>query len=109
VTEDLVARAEDAGTRIVRFLFCDYSGIVHAKAIHARTLGRKLTEGVGSTFAQVALNVRDELIEIPELPPVDEVRLVPDPATYTELPWAPGAASVMCDLLTRDRMPWFAC
>jgi len=109
VTEDLVARAEDAGTRIVRFLFCDYSGIVHAKAIHARTLGRKLTEGVGSTFAQVALNVRDELIEIPELPPVDEVRLVPDPATYTELPWAPGAASVMCDLLTRDRTPWFAC
>jgi glutamine synthetase len=109
MSDDLVRRAEQADTRIVRFLFCDYSGIVHAKAIHTRMLGRKLTEGIGSTLAQVALNVRDELIDIPELPPVDEVRLVPDPATYGELPWAPGAASVICDLMARDRTPWFAC
>jgi glutamine synthetase len=109
VSEDLVARAEHAGTRIVRFLFCDYSGLVHAKAVHASLLGRKLREGIGSTLAQTALNVRDELIDIPEMPPVGEVRLVPDPATYSELPWAPGVAAVMCDLVSRDRTPWFAC
>ena len=94
---DLVQRAEEAGTRIVRFQFCDYSGIVHAKAVHVSTLERKLHEGVGSTLAQMALNVRDELIDIPEMPPVGEVRIVPDPATYSELAWAPGVASVMCD------------
>jgi hypothetical protein len=33
--ESLPTRAEQAGTSIVRFLFCDYSGIVHAKAIAA--------------------------------------------------------------------------
>ena len=107
--ESLPTRAEEAGTSIVRFLFCDYSGIVHAKAIAASMLERKLREGIGSTLAQTALNVRDELIDIPEMPPVGEVRLVPDPATYSELPWAPGAASVICDLLRQDREPWFAC
>ena len=106
---DLVQRAEEAGTRIVRFQFCDYSGIVHAKAVHVSTLERKLHEGVGSTLAQMALNVRDELIDIPEMPPVGEVRIVPDPATYSELAWAPGVASVMCELIDRDREPWFAC
>ena len=106
---DLVERARLHGTRIVRFLFCDYSSIVHAKAVGSGSLRRKLTEGVGSTRAQMALNVRDELIDIPQMPPVGEVRLVPDPATYAELPWAPGSASVMCDLITADREPWFAC
>ena len=109
MSEDLVRRAEAAGTRIVRFLFCDYSGLVHAKAVHVSLLERKLREGIGSTLAQTALNVRDELIDIPEMPPVGEVRMVPDPATYTELPWAPGVAAVMCDLIARDRTPWFAC
>ena len=48
MADDLATRAQQADTRIVRFLFCDYSGIVHAKAIHARMLGRKLSEGVGA-------------------------------------------------------------
>jgi glutamine synthetase len=106
---DLVQRAERAGTRIIRFQFCDYSGIVHAKAVHVSILERKLSEGIGSTLAQTALNVRDELIDIAEMPPVGEVRIVPDPATYSELPWAPGVAAVMCDLVDRERAPWFAC
>jgi glutamine synthetase len=106
---DLVQRAERAGTRIIRFQFCDYSGIVHAKAVHVSILERKLREGIGSTLAQTALNVRDELIDIAEMPPVGEVRLVPDPGTYSELPWAPGVASVMCDLIDSERVPWFAC
>ena len=106
---DLVQRAERAGTRIIRFQFCDYAGIVHAKAVHVSILEQKLREGIGSTLAQTALNVRDELVDIPEMPPVGEVRIVPDPATYSELSWAPGVASVMCDLIDRDQVPWFAC
>jgi glutamine synthetase len=109
VNDDLVRRAQEGDISIVRFLFCDYSGLVHAKAVHVSTLERKLREGVGSTLAQTALNVRDDLIDIPGMPPVGEVRLVPDPATYAELAWAPGVASVICNLIARDRTPWFAC
>jgi glutamine synthetase len=41
--------------------------------------------------------------------PVGEVRLVPDPATFTVLPWAPASASVLCDQLDHDRRNWGAC
>jgi glutamine synthetase len=109
MSDDPVRRAQEGDTSIIRFLFCDYSGIVHAKAVHVSTLERKMREGIGSTLAQTALNIRDDLIDIPEMPPVGEVRIVPDPATYSALPWAPGVASVICNLIARDRTPWFAC
>src|SRR3954470_21850730 len=92
---DLVERARLSGTRIVRFLFCDYSSIVHAKAVGSGSLGRKLTEGVGSTRAQMALNVRDELIDIPQMPPVGEVRLDPDSPPHAALPRAAGSPAGM--------------
>jgi glutamine synthetase len=109
VVEDVVKRADEAGVKLVRFLYCDYAGITRTKVVHRGILEQKLKEGVGITFAQTALNVRDELIDIPEMPPVDEVRLVPDPATFTLLPWAEASASVVSSLIDRNREPWFAC
>jgi glutamine synthetase len=109
VVEDVVKQVNDAGVRLVRFLYCDYAGITRTKVVHRGILERKLTEGIGVTLAQTALNVRDELIDIPEMPPVGEVRLVPDPATFTLLPWADASASVVSSLVDRNREPWFAC
>ena len=107
--EDVINHLQDSGVKLVRFLYCDYGGIIRAKVVHHSIVERKLHEGVNITFGQVALNVRDELVDIPEMPPVDEVRLVPDPGSLTVLPWAEGSASVMCDLIDRHRAPWFAC
>jgi glutamine synthetase len=107
--QEVLATADEAGVKLVRFLYCDYAGIIRTKVVHRSILERKLSEGVGVTFAQMALNVRDELVDIPEMPPVDEVRLVPDPATFTVLPWAEHSASVVSSLIDRERRPWFAC
>jgi glutamine synthetase len=41
--------------------------------------------------------------------PVGEVRIVPDPATYVKLPYAPGAAAMLADLMLPDGTPWEAC
>ena len=106
---DLVERARLSGTRIIRFQFCDYSASSMPRRCTSRSWNRSCARASASTLAQTALNVRDELVDIPEMPPVGEVRIVPDPATYSELPWAPGVASVMCDLIDRDQVPWFAC
>jgi glutamine synthetase len=109
VIEDVINHLQDSGVKLVRFLYCDYGGIIRTKVVHHSIVERKLHEGVNITFGQVALNVRDELVDIPEMPPVDEVRLVPDPGSLTVLPWAEGSASVMTDLIDRQRQPWFAC
>src|SRR6266540_4123677 len=40
---------------------------------------------------------------------VGEIRLVPDPASFAVLPYAPHSAAMSCDMLTGDRTPWGAC
>ncbi len=41
--------------------------------------------------------------------PVGEFRLVPDPETFSILPYVPHTASMMCDMIALDGKPWGAC
>jgi len=101
--------ARAAGVRLVRFEYCDVSGVARTKAIHVDQLEHKLLEGVGLTRAQMSINLLEQVIPIEGMEPVGEIRLVPDPATFTVLPWLDGTASVLCDQLDHDRTDWGAC
>ena len=101
--------ARRADVRLVRFEYCDVSGVARTKAIHVDTLEHKLLEGVGLTRAQMSINLLEQVIPVEGMEPVGEIRLVPDPTTFTVLPWAPGSASVLCDQLDHDRADWGAC
>ncbi len=106
---DVVAAARHEDLRLVRFEYCDASGVARTKAIHVAQLEHKLVEGVSLTRAQMAINVLEQLVDIDGMEPVGEIRLVPDPTTFTTLPWAPGSASVLCDQVGHDRQDWGAC
>ncbi len=106
---EVVAKAREAGVKLIRFEYCDVSGVARTKAIHVGQLEHKLVEGVSLTRAQMAINLLEELIFIEGMEPVGEIRLVPDPATFTILPWVPASASVLCDQLDHDRTDWGAC
>jgi glutamine synthetase len=106
---DVVEQAERAGVRLVRFEYCDASGVARTKAIHVDQLRHKLIEGVSLTRAQMAIDLLEQVVPIEGMEPVGEIRLVPDPATFTVLPWSPGSASVLCDQLDHDRSDWGAC
>ena len=41
--------------------------------------------------------------------PVGEFRLIPDPGTFTILPYVPSSASMMCDMILTNGQPWEAC
>ncbi len=99
----------DAGVRVVRFLYCDYSGVTRGKAINAAHLIAKLREGVGLTRAQMAINLLEQLVPIEGMEPVGEIRLVPDPASFSALPWTPSSAGLLCDQLDHNREDWGAC
>ncbi len=43
---EVIAAARAAEVRLVRFEYCDVSGVARTKAIHADQLERKLVEGV---------------------------------------------------------------
>ena len=105
----VVATAREAGVRLIRFEYCDVSGVARTKAIHIDQLEHKLLEGVSLTRAQMAINLLETLVDVEGMEPVGEIRLVPDPGTFSLLPWAPGSASVLCDQLGHDRVDWGAC
>lgn len=107
--DDVGALIIDQKIRIVRFLYCDPSGVIRGKTAHASQMGNKLSEGLGLTRAQNAVNLFEDLIHIEGMEPVGEVRIVPDVTTYTQLPWVDRTASMFCDLREPDGSEWGGC
>src|SRR6185295_14227700 len=90
--------ARRAGIRLVRFLYTDNGGITRGKSTHAASLASRITDGIGLTVAMQAMNMLDQLQPVDGLGPVGEIRLVPDPRTFTVLPYAPHAAAMTSDM-----------
>src|SRR5690348_4594751 len=107
--QDVVQHVQAANVRLVRFLYCDNGGIIRGKATHAGQLARRMAEGIGQTLAMQAFTGVESLAEVEGMGPVGEFRLVPDPETFVLLPYVPNAASMMCDMIRLDGVPWEAC
>jgi glutamine synthetase len=107
--DEVVARARDDDVRLVRFLYCDPSGVIRGKNVHIDRLAARMREGIGLTRAQNAINMLEDFVPIEGLEPVGEIRLVPDLDTYTNLPWVPRTASLLCDQLDHDWTDWGCC
>lgn len=60
--DDVVARAQADGVRLIRFLYCDPSGVIRGKNVHIDRLASRMLEGVGLTRAQNAVNMLEELV-----------------------------------------------
>ena len=105
----VVEQANDGGAELIRFLYVDHGGVVRGKSTSRATLERRMMTGIGLTLAMQAMNMLDELQPVEGMGPVGEVRIVPDPDSYVNLPFAPGAAAMMSDLIGLDGQPWAAC
>jgi glutamine synthetase len=107
--EEVVQQAREAEVRLVRFLYCDSGGVIRGKTTALNGLEGRLRDGIGLTLAMMAMNSLDQFQTIEGMGPVGEVRLVPDPESFTLLPFVPHSASMSVDMLTGDRTPWSAC
>lgn len=95
--------------KFARILWCDNANVIRAKAIHGKRYSACLKHGVGISAAQQALPVMFDA-PAPEsgLGPVGEIRLVPDLQSLTMLPYAPGHAQFMGNMVL-DGRPWTCC
>jgi glutamine synthetase len=107
--EQIFQKARSAETRLVRFLYCDNGGVIRGKLTHIDGLAGRLKGGIGLTVAMQAFTMLDQLEPFEGMGPVGEVRIMPDPATFKILPFAPHSAAMTSDLLTLDGQPWAAC
>ncbi len=105
---EIVARAEAAGLRLVRFLYCDNDGIIRGKSAGIANLKERLETGIGLTVAMQAFTLLDHLASVDGMGPVGEIRLVPDPTTFVIAPYAPHTGTVLVDMQRLDGKPYGA-
>ena len=109
MNHQLFSFLEQNNIRFIRILWCDNANIIRGKAVHRSRLSHYLTHGVGIAQAQQALPVMmDAPVAGVDLGAVGEVRLVPDWATITALPYAVGHARVMADMI-QEGETWSFC
>ena len=49
--EEIVEQARDADVQLVRFIYCDNSGVIRGKATHLDHLVGRMNHGIGLTVA----------------------------------------------------------
>ncbi|HYT52616.1 MAG TPA: glutamine synthetase family protein [Gaiellaceae bacterium] len=106
---DVAKQADEAGLRLVRFLWCGNDGTVRAKASAVRGLEDRIRTGIGLTVAMQAMNALDQLQPVEGMGPVGEIRLVPDPDTFRVLPYAPHMGAMLVDNVQLDGAPAPVC
>ena len=104
----IIDQANAAGLRLVRFLYCDNDGIIRGKSSGMAGLKSRLESGIGLTVAMQAFTMLDHLASVDGMGPVGEIRLVPDPTTFTVAPYAPHTGTVLVDMETLDGKPYAA-
>jgi glutamine synthetase len=94
---EVVRQVDEAGLRLVRFLWCGNDGTIRAKASARQGLTARMQSGIGLTVAMNAMNGLDQLQPVAGMGPVGEIRLVPDPETFRVLPYAPRTGAMLVD------------
>jgi glutamine synthetase len=107
--KEIAERADEAGLRLVRFLWCGNDGTVRAKASARHGLEGRLESGIGLTVAMQAMSGLDQLQPVEGMGPVGEIRLVPDLDTFRVLPYAPRAGAVLTSHIGLDGEPAPVC
>src|SRR5438445_970237 len=106
--QEIVARAEATGLRLVRFLYCDNDGVIRGKSSGMSGLIDRLESGIGLPVAMQSFTMLYHLASVDGMGPVGEIRLVPDPTTFVVAPYAPHTGTVLVDMQTLDGNPYAA-
>jgi glutamine synthetase len=95
--EELRARAEEDGIEFFLAMFVDLHGKPCAKAMPMASFDMMMDGGAG--FAGFAAG------DLGQSPSDPDITVVPDPASYTPVPWKDGVAVLHCDPHVNEE-PW---
>ncbi|HVA21118.1 MAG TPA: glutamine synthetase family protein [Candidatus Micrarchaeia archaeon] len=113
--ERAAAQVQSQGIRTVRVSWADQHGATRTKFASAQDFAVALRNGLDMTSALLSMDSSNHVfthlfapgigLGIPELTGSPDVVLVPDPTTFTVLPWAAATAWVLCDMYYADGRP----
>ena len=87
--EDIKARVENDGVEFIYAMFVEMHGKPCAKLVPVEALETVMSDGAG--FAGFAAG------PIGQDPSSPDILALPDPDSYTQLPWQPNVAAMQCD------------
>jgi glutamine synthetase len=106
--DEVRQRVDAADIELVRIVFVNNSGVPRGRVVDSESLDGVLERGTNVTHAMQSFNALDRLAPEGSYGPAGEVRVVPDPDTFTVLPYADRAALMLADLHALDGEPWAA-
>jgi glutamine synthetase len=103
------------GLKSVRFSFADQHGVLRGKTLTASAAEAAMERGVSATSTLLLKDTSHKTV-FPAFTPgggvgsiemqgAADILMVPDPATFRVLPWAPDTGWVLCDLQFMDGRP----
>src|SRR5687768_14753487 len=107
--QDVLNLARSEGVELIRFMYCDFTGVQRGKVTTIDDFENRLSHGINLTNAQMAFTLVNTIVPIEGMTPIGELRMVPDPQTFTVLPWMPEHASMNCDLIQKNGERYAAC
>jgi glutamine synthetase len=107
-SKDVLRRADAEDVELVRIVFVNNSGVPRGRVVDRESLPTVLADGANVTHAMQSFNALDRLAPEGRFGPAGEVRVVPDPETFTVLPYDDRTALMLADLHDLDGEPWAA-
>lgn len=112
---EVQARIARDGIGMVRLAFPDQHGVLRGKALTAAAMPGAMAEGVALTSTLLLKDTAHRTtapvfaagagIGLRDMQGAADFLLVPDPATFRTLPWAPGTGWMLCDAHWPDGRP----
>src|SRR5258706_7855515 len=116
LAEELKRRVEKEDLHLVRLAWADPHGHARAKALSVPVFLDALFSGYNVNVATTTLDAsggrvfrsftRGGGMGLEEMTGSPNLVVVPDPATFRVLPWAPGVGWILCDEYFRDGTPF---
>src|SRR5258708_13347410 len=106
---------ESRNLRTIRFSFADQHGVLRGKTLAASEAKTALERGVTVTSTLLLKDTSHRTVfpaftpggglGMPGLQGAADVLMIPDPATFRGLPWAPETGWFLCALASQDPRP----
>lgn len=113
--ERVAKRIEEERIEVVRLSFGDQHGILRGKSVTAQAFPIAMRNGYTITTTLLAKDTSHRTVYpvftagggfgMAEMSGAGDLVLVPDPATFRVLPWAPGTGWVLCDIYFPNGKP----
>src|SRR5947207_12262891 len=114
--DELKARVGKENLQFVRLAWADPHGASRAKAVTVPAFIGALEDGYNINVATTTLDsanartfasfTRGGGMGLPEMTGSPNLTIVPDPATFRMLPWAPGVGRIRCDEYFNSGVPF---